>query len=84
MEKSDEHTEHKLLKILEESILDEQASTARYRHGLSLAVEPASVALFEKLVSDEEAHERVLKERYYAIKKQLGLKVIQKDTQAGE
>ena len=32
--------------------------------------------MFKKLVDDEVMHEKVLKERYYEIKKRLGLKVI--------
>lgn len=72
-------TEEKLLKILEEAILDEIASAARYRHGLEFAQDPESIAMLEKLVKDEEAHEHALKERYYEIKKRLGMKVIDKD-----
>ncbi|MBF0169988.1 MAG: ferritin-like domain-containing protein [Nitrospinae bacterium] len=68
--------EEKLLKILEEAILDEQASAARYGHGAELARDPELVAMFEQLMRDEQRHEEALKERYRAIKKRLGLKIM--------
>ncbi|VAX15048.1 hypothetical protein MNBD_NITROSPINAE03-2032 [hydrothermal vent metagenome] len=68
--------ELKLLSILEEAIEEEKMSAARYRHGFKLAEDPALKKMFEKLEADEIAHEKVLKERYYEIKKRLGLKII--------
>ncbi|VAX22732.1 hypothetical protein MNBD_NITROSPINAE01-313 [hydrothermal vent metagenome] len=70
------HLEEKLLDVLEEAILEEIASAARYRHALGLARDDEVRAMLEKLVHDEEAHERILKERYHEIKKRLGLKVM--------
>ncbi len=68
--------ELKLLSILEEAIEDEKMSAARYRHGFKLSEDPVLKKMFEKLEADEIAHEKVLKERYYEIKKRLGLKII--------
>jgi len=69
-----EPVEKELLAILEEAIEEERRSAGRYRRGAELSSEPDSKKMFERLVQDEEAHERVLKERYYEIKKRLGLK----------
>ncbi len=68
--------EEKLLKILEEAILDEQASAARYGHGAELSRDPEMIAMFEQLQEDERRHEEALKERYRSIKKRLGLKIM--------
>jgi len=68
--------ELKLLSILEEAIEEEKMSAARYRHGFKLSEDPVLKKMFEKLETDEIAHEKVLKERYYEIKKRLGLKII--------
>ena len=68
--------EEALLKVLEEAILDEQASAARYAHGATLARDPEMIAMFEQLKVDEERHEEALKERYRSIKKRLGLKIM--------
>jgi rubrerythrin len=70
------HIEQELLDILEAAILDEMASAARYRRGAELSTETELKTLFEQLVKDELAHEAALKERYYAIKKRLGFKVM--------
>ena len=75
MEKHDP-VEMELLKILEEAIREEKASAQRYRRGEELAGDPDAKKMFKKLVDDEVMHEKVLKERYYEIKKRLGLKVI--------
>jgi rubrerythrin len=71
--------EERLLKILEEAILDEKASAARYRHGAELARDPDVKKMFDDLAADEIAHEATLKERYHEIKKRLGLKVMRDD-----
>jgi len=68
--------EQKLLLILEEAIEEEKMSAARYRHGFKLSEDPLLKKMFEKLEADEIAHEKVLKDRYYEIKKRLGLKII--------
>ena len=71
-----EPVEKELLAILEQAIEEERHSAGRYRRGAELSSDPESKKMFEKLVRDEEMHERVLKERYYEIKKRLGLKAI--------
>ncbi len=71
-----EYTEERLLRILEESILDEQASCQRYNYGMKIAKDEETRELFRQLVIDEMEHEKVLKKRYYEIKKRLGLKVM--------
>ncbi|MBI4828489.1 MAG: rubrerythrin [Nitrospinae bacterium] len=76
MSKDKRIIEEELLGILEEAMREERASAARYRRGLELAGDPEARALFERLVADETAHEKVLRERYYEIKKRLGLKVM--------
>lgn len=69
-----EPVEKELLAILEQAIEEERRSAGRYRRGIELSSEPEAKKMFERLVHEEEAHERVLKERYYEIKKRLGLK----------
>ena len=69
-----EPVERELLTILEQAIEEERLSAGRYRRGIELSPDPDVRKMFERLVQDEEAHERVLKERYYEIKKRLGLK----------
>lgn len=69
-----EPIERELLAILEQAIEEERSSAGRYRRGAELSSDPDAKKMFERLVQDEEAHERVLKERYYEIKKRLGLK----------
>lgn len=68
--------EEKLLSILEEAIEEEARSADRYRRALKCARDPEAISMLERLVRDEETHERILKERYYEIKKRLGLKVM--------
>ncbi|MBI5815110.1 MAG: rubrerythrin [Nitrospinae bacterium] len=68
--------EEEILAILEEAIREERESASRYQKGLALAADPEVKSMFERLIRDEETHERVLKERYYEIKKRLGLKVM--------
>ncbi len=71
--------EHELLEILEEAIKEEIASTNRYKRGAQLAEEQDVIRMFEQLAADEAIHEKILKERYYDIKKRLGLKLINDD-----
>ncbi len=79
MNKDKNMVEQKLLNVLEKAILEEQASTARYKHGASIALEGEVREMFEKLAEDELEHERLLKKQYYEIKKRLGLKVMKED-----
>jgi len=76
MEENKRLIEEKLLGILEEAIGEESASADRYRRALKYARDEEAIAMLERLVKDEEAHERILRERYYEIKKRLGLKVM--------
>lgn len=76
MSENKRFVEEKLLKILEEAIVDENASTERYQYALSLAKEKETRDLLEKLVKDEMEHEALLKDRYHEIKKRLGFKVM--------
>ena len=62
-----------LLEILEAAIADERAAQAKYKRGHARCVDPEACAVFEQLLRDEEAHERVLVARYAAVKKRLGL-----------
>lgn len=76
MSEDKELVERKLLSILEEAIEEEKISAARYRHGAKLSADPELKGMFDKLEADEIQHEKELKDRYYEIKKRLGLKVI--------
>ncbi len=73
---NDKMVEQELLLILEEAIKEEIASAARYRRGEKLATHPEMKSMFKKLTEEEVMHEQALKERYYAIKKKLGLKLM--------
>ena len=55
-------------KIFEEAIEAEKAAQARYRRGMEAAEDLEVRAVFEQLLRDEEAHERVLKDRLKALK----------------
>ena len=63
-----------LLAILEEAIADERAAQEKYRHGLESCVDPEACAVFEQLLHEERAHERVLRARYVEVKKRIGLR----------
>jgi rubrerythrin len=62
-----------LLAILESAIADERAAQAKYRRGLDHCADREACAMFEQLLREEEAHERVLTHRYVEVKKRLGL-----------
>jgi rubrerythrin len=62
-----------LLAILEAAIQDEQAAQDKYRRGLARCADAEACALFEQLLSDEQAHERSLSARYAEVKKRIGL-----------
>jgi rubrerythrin len=63
-----------LLAILEEAIADERAAQEKYRRGLERCVDPDACAVFEQLLREEQAHERVLRARYVEVKKRIGLR----------
>ena len=50
-----------LLAILEEAIADERAAQQKYRRGLERCADPEACAVFEQLLREEQAHERVLR-----------------------
>ena len=62
-----------LLAILEEAIADERAAQEKYRRGLERCADPAACEMFEQLLREERAHERVLEARYIEVKKRIGL-----------
>jgi ferritin-like protein len=63
-----------LLGILEVAIADERAAQERYRAGLERCADAESCEMFEQLLREEMAHERVLQARYVEVKKRIGLK----------
>ena len=63
-----------LLRILEEAIADERAAQEKYRRGLERCADPEACEVFEQLLSEERAHERVLRARYVEVKKRIGLR----------
>jgi rubrerythrin len=63
-----------LLAILEEAIADERAAQEKYRRGLERCVDPEACDVFEQLLHEERAHERVLRARYVEVKKRIGLR----------
>jgi rubrerythrin len=63
-----------LLAILEEAMADERAAQEKYRRGLERCVDPEACEVFEQLLHEERAHERVLRARYVEVKKRIGLR----------
>jgi rubrerythrin len=63
-----------LLAILDEAIADERAAQEKYREGLERCADPAACRMFEQLLHEELAHERVLQARYVEVKKRIGLR----------
>jgi rubrerythrin len=63
-----------LLGILEEAIADERAAQEKYRRGLERCADPEACEVFEQLLGEERAHERVLQARYVEVKKRIGLR----------
>jgi rubrerythrin len=63
-----------LLGILEDAIADERAAQEKYRRGLERCADPDACRMFERLLHEERAHERVLEARYVEVKKRIGLK----------
>ena len=68
-----------LLAILEEAIADERAAQEKYRRGLERCADPEACAVFEQLLREEQAHERVLEARYVEVKKRIGLRGVGRD-----
>ena len=62
-----------LLEILEAAIADERAAQVKYRRGHDRCADTDACAMFERLLRDEEAHERALLARYTEVTKRLGL-----------
>ena len=62
-----------LLAILESAIEDERAAQEKYRRGLDRCADPEACHVFEQLLREEQAHERVLSQRYAEVKKRIGL-----------
>ncbi len=63
-----------LLVILEEAMADERAAQEKYRRGLERCADPGACELFEQLLREERAHEKVLEARYVEVKKRIGLR----------
>jgi bacterioferritin (cytochrome b1) len=63
-----------LLDILEEAIADEQAAQQKYQRGLEGCADPTACEMFERLLREERAHERVLEAHYIEVKKRIGLR----------
>jgi rubrerythrin len=63
-----------LLAILDEAIADERAAQEKYRRGLDRCADPEACDVFERLIEEERAHERALRERYVEVKKRIGLR----------
>lgn len=84
MTENSDLVEKELLEILEEAIQEERTSAARYRRGSKMATDPEVKNMFDRLAADEIGHEKALKERYYEIKKRLGLKVMGGDEKREE
>jgi rubrerythrin len=63
-----------LLAILEEAIVEERAAQEKYRRGLDRCADAEACAVFEQLLHEELAHERVLQARYVEVKKRIGLR----------
>jgi rubrerythrin len=68
-----------LLAILEEAIADERAAQDKYRRGLERCADAEACAVFEQLLREELAHERVLETRYVEVKKRIGLRGVGRD-----
>ena len=63
-----------LLAILEDAIADERAAQEKYRTGLARCADPEACRVFEQLLHEEIAHERVLQARFVEVKKRIGLR----------
>lgn len=57
-----------LTQLIEEAIEDEKRAAEKYRLGAELAEDPETRSFFEQLVSWEQGHERILRDRLAALK----------------
>ena len=57
-----------LVKLIEGAIEDEKQAAIKYRRGAELAEDPETRTFFEQLVSWEQGHERILRDRLAALK----------------
>jgi len=72
-------TEKEILSILDDAIRREVAAQKMYQRGAALAENAEVKAVFEQLHAEELGHEELIRKVYYNYKKQLGLKVIDKE-----
>lgn len=57
-----------LIQLIEEAIEDEKRAAEKYRLGAEMAEDPETRTFFEQLVSWEQGHERILRDRLSALK----------------
>lgn len=57
-----------LIQLIEEAIEDEKRAAEKYRLGSEMAEDPETRTFFEQLVSWEQGHERILRDRLAALK----------------
>lgn len=57
-----------MIQLIEEAIEDEKKAAEKYRLGAEIAEDPETRTFFEQLVSWEQGHERILKDRLAALK----------------
>ncbi len=57
-----------LIELIEEAIEDEKRAAEKYRRGAEMAEDPETRSFFEQLVTWEQGHERVLRDRLAALK----------------
>ena len=63
-----------LLAILESAIAAERSAQEKYRKSFARCADREACRMFEHLLHDEEAHERVLSGHYAEVKKRMGLR----------
>lgn len=57
-----------VIRLIEDAITAEQEAVKTYKQGAELAEDPEMRTFFEQLVSWEEEHERILKDRLATLK----------------
>ncbi len=57
-----------MIQLIEEAIEDERRAAEKYRMGAEIAEDPETRTFFEQLVSWEQGHERILRDRLAALK----------------
>ncbi len=60
-----------LLESLAEAIADEQEAQKKYKQMQQQAEDEKTRQLYEQLIEDEKAHEKILRSRYEALKENL-------------